>query len=112
MRRARRGSNQNSPRERMRARILLAASDPAALSDQQIAAQVGASALTVRRRFAERGLVGALHHGKPGATHPRRGRLGAKPQRRRCARKLALYHCRRSHQAQASLPYRPTLKKP
>jgi hypothetical protein len=64
-------SNKNSPRERMRARILLAASDPAALSDQQIAAQVGASALTVwrvRRRFAQRGLPGALRH----AEQPRR----------------------------------------
>jgi transposase len=68
-------SNQNSPRERMRARILLAASDPAALSDQQIAAQVGASALTVwrvRRRFAERGLVGALHHAEQKRRKARR----------------------------------------
>lgn len=58
-------STKNSPRERMRARILLAANDEAGLSDRQIAARVGASALTVwrvRRRFAEQGLKGALYH--------------------------------------------------
>lgn len=69
-------SNKNSPRERLRARIILAASDPANLTDEQIVARVGANALTVwrvRRRFAERGLKGALRHGE---------------QKRRKARKL------------------------
>ena len=58
-------SNKNSPRERMRARILLAASDEPTRSDKQIAGQVGACLNTVarvRRRFALRGLEGALHH--------------------------------------------------
>ena len=69
-------SNKNSPRERLRARILLAASDPAGFTDAQVAAQVDASALTVwrvRRRFAEGGLKRALHHAE---------------QKRRKARKL------------------------
>ena len=58
-------STKNSPRERMRARILLAAHDEAGFTDRQIAARVGASALTVwrvRRRFAAQGLEGALYH--------------------------------------------------
>ena len=69
-------SNKNSPRERMRARILLASSDGAPRTDKQIAAQVGACLNTVarvRRRFALRGLAGALHHAE---------------QKRRKARKL------------------------
>ena len=60
-------SNKNSPRERLRARILLAASDPAGFTDAQVAARVEASALTVwrvRKRFAEGGLKRALHHAK------------------------------------------------
>ena len=60
-------SNKNSPRERLRARILLTVSDPAGFTDAQVAAQVGAGALTVwrvRKRFAERGLKGALRHGE------------------------------------------------
>jgi hypothetical protein len=47
-------SNKNSPRERMRARILLATSDGKERTDKQIAAQVGACLNTVarvRRRF-------------------------------------------------------------
>ena len=58
-------SNKNSLRERMRARILLAASDGTEPTDKQIAAQVGACLNTVarvRRRFALRGLEGALYH--------------------------------------------------
>lgn len=69
-------SNKNSPRERMRARILLGASDGAACTDKQIAAQVGACLNTVarvRRRFAAGGLGRALHHAE---------------QKRRKARKL------------------------
>ena len=69
-------SNKNSPRERLRARILLAASDPAGASDAQVAAQVDASPLTVwrvRKRFAAGGLGRALHHAE---------------QKRRKARKL------------------------
>lgn len=68
-------SNKNSARERMRARILLAASDPAHLTDAQIATQVGASALTVwrvRRRFTARGLAGALHHAEQKQRKARR----------------------------------------
>lgn len=67
-------STRNSPRERMRARILLAA-DKAILTDVQIAAQVGTSPLTVwrvRRRFAERGLAGALHHAEQKRRKTRR----------------------------------------
>ena len=69
-------SNKNSPRERMRARILLAASEATPRTDKQIAAQVGACLNTVarvRRRFALRGLEGTLHHAE---------------QKRRKARKL------------------------
>ena len=69
-------SNKNSPRERLRARILLAASDGTPRTDKQIAAQVGAClnpVARVRRRFALRGLAGALHHAE---------------QKRRKARKL------------------------
>ena len=69
-------SNKNSPRERMRARILLAASDGTERTDQQIAAQVGACTNTVarvRQRFAVGGLERALHHAE---------------QKRRKARKL------------------------
>ena len=69
-------SNKNSPRERRRARILLAASNSAGGTDAQVAVRVGASALTVwrvRKRFAEGGLKRALHHGE---------------QKRRKARKL------------------------
>ena len=69
-------SNKNSPRERQRARILLAAAGPAGGTDAQVAARVGASALTVwrvRKRFAEGGLKRALHRGE---------------QKRRKARKL------------------------
>ena len=68
-------SNKNSPRERLRARILLAASDPAGLSDAQVAAQVEASPLTVwrvRKRFAEGGLKRALHHGEQKRRKARR----------------------------------------
>lgn len=69
-------SNKNSPRERLRARILLAASDGTERTDKQIAAQVGACPNTVarvRRRFAEGGLERALRHAE---------------QKRRKARKL------------------------
>ena len=69
-------SNKNSPRERLRARILLAVGDGAERTDRQIAAQAGACLNTVarvRRRFAEGGCQRALHHGK---------------QKRRKARKL------------------------
>ena len=68
-------SNKNSPRERRRARILLAASDGAARTDQQIAAQVGVCLNTVarvRRRFALRGLAGALHHAEQTRRKARR----------------------------------------
>ena len=68
-------SNKNSPRERMRARILLTASDPAGFTDKQLATQVGASALTVwrvRKRFAEGGLERALHHAEPTRRKARR----------------------------------------
>ena len=40
-------SNKNSPRERLRARILLDAAGPAGWTDAQVADQMGASALTV-----------------------------------------------------------------
>lgn len=69
-------SNKNSPRERMRARVLLAASDGTEPTDKQVAAQVGVCLNTVarvRRRFALHGLAGALHHAE---------------QKRRKARKL------------------------
>ena len=69
-------SNKNSPRERMRARILLAASDGAPRTDKQIAALGGAClnrVARVRGRLALCGLAGALHHGE---------------QKRRKARKL------------------------
>ena len=68
-------SNKNSPRERLRARILLAASDPAGFTDKQLAAQVGASTLTVwrvRKRFAESGLPRALHHAEQTRRKARR----------------------------------------
>ena len=58
-------SNKHSPRERMRARVLLTASDDAERTDKQIAVQVGACLNTVarvRRRFAEGGLARALQH--------------------------------------------------
>lgn len=69
-------SNKNSPRERLRARILLAAADGTQRTDKQLAAQVRAGMHTVarvRRRFAEGGLGRALHHAE---------------QKRRKARKL------------------------
>ena len=68
-------SNKNSVRERVRARILLAASDSAGLTDKQVAEQTGASGLTVwrvRKRFAERGLEGALHHTEQAKRKERR----------------------------------------
>jgi transposase len=68
-------SNKNSPRERMRARILLAANEATGLTDAQIAARVGTSTLTVwrvRRRFAQRGLKGALHHAEQKRRKARR----------------------------------------
>ena len=68
-------SNKNSPRERLRARILSAASDPAGLTDAQVAAQVNASLLTVwrvRKRFAEDGLKRALHHAEQTRRKARR----------------------------------------
>lgn len=68
-------SNKNSPRERMRARILLAASDPAGVTDAQVATRVGASTLTVwrvRKRFAEGDLKRALHHGEQKRRKARR----------------------------------------
>ena len=69
-------STKNSPRERMRARILFAASEGTPSTDKQIAAQVGACLNTVarvRRRFAAGGLKRALYHAE---------------QKRRKARKL------------------------
>ena len=68
-------SNKHSPRERMRARILLAASDGTERTDKQVAAQVGTCLNTVarvRRRFALRGLVGALHHAEQTRRKARR----------------------------------------
>ena len=68
-------SNKASIRERMRARILLGAQEAGGQSDAQVAAKVGASELTVwrvRRRFAQRGLEGALCHGAQAKRKARR----------------------------------------